>query len=171
MGKYQDQRCLVRQFYKEQCKKWEEEADKRRVGRITPHHWLARWKFSTPKIIWRKKKRLNGGKGLLGPWHPHNDYRISAKIGESRNKWFLETTESWVQNYSKQKEINSSQLPILEPVLKPSLPSYTTQFTPILPPPPPPSLEIIPCVFIPECGSSRVFLTESNVSLGHFNHF
>ena len=70
---------------------------------------------------------------MLGPWHPHDDYRISAKIGESRNKWFLEMTESWVQNYSKQKEINSSQLPILEPVLKPSLPSYTTQFTPILP--------------------------------------
>ena len=61
--------------------------------------------FPRPKIIWQKK-RLNGGKGLLGPWHPHDDYRISAKIGESRNKWFLETTESWVQNYSKQKEIN-----------------------------------------------------------------
>ena len=156
MGKYQDKRCLLRQFYKEQCKKWEEEADKRRVGRITPHHWLARVKaFPRPKII-LKKKRLNGGKGLLVPWRPHDDYRISAKIGESRNKWFLETTESWVQNYSNQKEINSSQLPILEPVLKP---------------PPPPSLEIIPCIFIPECGSSRVFLTESNVSLGHFNNF
>ena len=38
-----------------------------------------------PKIIW-KKKRLNGGKGLLGPWRLHDDYRISAKIGESRNK-------------------------------------------------------------------------------------
>ena len=45
-----------------------------------------RLKFSHALRLSGKKKRLNGGKGLLGPWRLHDDYRISAKIGESRNK-------------------------------------------------------------------------------------
>ena len=80
---------------------------------------------------------------------------------------FLETTDPWVQNYSNQEEINSSQLPILEPVLKPAFPSYTIYSNS----PPRPSLEIIPCIFIPEYVSWRVFLTESNVFFGTLQQF
>ena len=79
----------------------------------------------------RSTKEGLGEKHLINDWPgskfshalrlSENDYRISAKVGESRNKWLLETTEHWVQIYSNQKEINSSQLPILEPVLKPKL--------------------------------------------------
>ena len=32
---FQDQQGLPRQFYKEQCTKGEEEADRRRVGKVT----------------------------------------------------------------------------------------------------------------------------------------
>ena len=57
---YQDQQCLSRQFYKEQCKEGEEGADERSIGRIISL----------------------SGQGLLCPWRPngHHDYGIGVKV-------------------------------------------------------------------------------------------
>ena len=55
MGMYQDKQGLPRQFYKEQCKKGEEGANKRSVGRLTGFKFYNTVIESENKIKWRER--------------------------------------------------------------------------------------------------------------------